>query len=135
MNLDNICAAWAPRLLSVLRIMSALVILQYGLTKLFGFPHSEDLSFQPAFSLYWDAAIFEFVGGTLVLVGLFTRYAAFVLSGETAAAYFIDHAPNGFFPMLNDGDLPVMFCFVFLYIAAAGAGPWSIDALLRKTKT
>jgi putative oxidoreductase len=132
MKLDDICAAWAPRLLSVLRIISALVILQYGLTKLFGFPYSEDLSFQPAFSLYWDAAIFEFVGGTLLLIGVFTRYAAFVLSGETAAAYFIDHAPHGFFPMLNDGDLPVMFSFVFLFIAAAGAGPWSVDALLKK---
>jgi len=132
MNLDAICAAWAPRLLSVLRIISALVILQYGLTKLFGFPYSEDLSFQPAFSLYWDAAIFEFVGGTLLLIGLFTRYAAFVLSGETAAAYFIDHAPHGFFPLLNDGNLPVMFCFVFLYIAAAGACPWSVDSLLKR---
>ena len=132
MNLDDICAAWTPRLLSVLRIVAALVILQYGLTKLFGFPYSEDLSFQPAFSLYWDAAIFEFVGGMLVLIGLFTRYAAFVLSGETAAAYFIDHAPHGFFPMLNDGDLPVLFSFVFLFIAAAGAGPWSVDALLKK---
>jgi putative oxidoreductase len=133
MTLDQICMAWAPRLLSVLRIMTALVILQYGLTKLFGFPYLEDLSNQPAFSLYWFAAIFEFVGGTLVLIGLFTRYAAFILSGETAAAYFIDHAPNGFFPLQNDGNLPVLFCFVFLYLAAAGGGPWSADALLRRS--
>ena len=134
MTLDQICETWAPRLLSVLRIMTALVILQYGLTKLFGFPYLEDLSNQTAFSLYWDAAIFEFVCGTLVLIGLFTRYAAFILSGETAFAYFIDHAPNGFFPLQNDGNLPVMFCFVFLYLAAAGGGPWSLDALLKSRR-
>jgi putative oxidoreductase len=132
MRLDDICAAAAPHLLSLLRIVAALVILQFGLTKLFGFPYLEGLSNQPAFSLYWFAAIIELVGGTLVLIGLFTRYAAFVISGEMASAYFIEHAPQGFFPLLNDGSLAVMFCFVFLYLAAAGAGPWSIDALRRR---
>jgi len=132
MNLDAICAAWAPRLLSVLRIIAALVFLQYGLTKLFGFPYLEGLSNQPAFSLYWIAGCIELVGGTLVLIGLFTRYAAFILSGEMAFAYFIDHAPHGFFPLLNEGNDAVLFCFIFLYLAARGGGPWSVDAVLGK---
>jgi putative oxidoreductase len=132
MKLDELCAAWAPRLLSVLRIVTALVILQFGLTKLFGFPYFEGLSNQPAFSLYWVTALIELVFGTLVLIGLFTRFAAFILSGEMAFAYFIEHAPQNFFPLLNEGNLAVMFCFVFLYLAAAGGGPWSVDALLTK---
>src|SRR5437868_14854350 len=132
MNLDAICAAWAPRLLSVLRIIAALVFLQFGLTKLFGFPFLQGLSNQPAFTLYWFAGVIELVGGTLVLIGLFTRYTAFILSGEMAFAYFIDHAPHGFFPLLNEGNDAVLFCFVFLYLAVAGGGPWSVDALLRK---
>jgi putative oxidoreductase len=132
MSIDAICAAAGPHLLSALRIVAALVILQFGLTKLIGFPYFEGLSNQPAFSLYWCAGVIELIGGTLLLIGLFSRCAAFVLSGEMAFAYFIDHAPHSFFPLLNDGSLAVLFCFVFLYLAAAGGGPWSVDALRTK---
>jgi putative oxidoreductase len=135
MNLDALLAAWTPRLLSILRIVAALVILQFGLTKLFGFPYLKDLSNQPVLSLYWCAGVIELVGGTLMLLGLFTRCAAFVLSGEMAFAYFIDHAPHSFFPLQNEGSLAVLFCFVFLYLAAAGGGPWSVDALLKRNTT
>ncbi len=131
-KIDELCAAWSPRLLSVLRIATALVILQYALTKLFGFPYFEGLSNQPAFTLYWFTGVIELVFGTLVLAGLFTRFAAFILSGEMAFAYFIEHAPHNFFPLLNEGNEAVLFCFSFLYLAAAGGGPWSIDALLRR---
>jgi putative oxidoreductase len=130
-KLDELCAAWAPRLLSLLRFIAALVILQYALTKLFGFPYFEGLSNQPAFTLYWFTGVIELVFGGLTLVGLFTRFAAFILSGEMAFAYFIEHAPHSFFPLLNEGNEAVLFCFIFLYFAAAGGGPWSIDALLR----
>ena len=132
MKLEEVYALLSPRLLSVLRIVSALVILQFGLTKLFGVPYFEGLSNQPAFSLFWFAGIIEFAGGLLLLLGLFTRPAAFVLSGEMAFAYFIEHAPQNFFPLLNEGNLAVMFCFVFLYLAAAGGGSWSVDALRRR---
>ena len=130
-KLDELCATWAPRLLSVMRFITALVILQYALTKLFGFPYLEGLSNQAPLSLYWITGVIELVFGTLVLIGLFTRFAAFILSGEMAFAYFIDHAPHNFFPLLNEGNEAVLFCFSFLYLAAAGGGPWSIDALLR----
>ena len=127
--MNDFCAAWSPRLLSVLRIISGLLILQFALSKLFGFPFLEGLSNQKAFSLYWFAAIIELVGGALLLVGLYTRCAAFVLSGEMAFAYFIEHAPHNFFPLLNDGSLAVLSCFTFLYFAVAGGGAWSVDAL------
>jgi putative oxidoreductase len=131
-KIDELCATWSPRLLSVLRIVTALVILQYALTKLFGFPYFEGLSNQPAFTLYWFTGVIELVFGMLVLAGLFTRFAAFILSGEMAFAYFIEHAPHNFFPLLNEGNEAVLFCFSFLYLAATGGGPWSIDALLRR---
>jgi putative oxidoreductase len=131
MKLDEIRAAWAPQLLSILRIIAGLVILQFGLTKLFGFPYYQALSNQPVLSLYWCAGLIELIGGALLLLGLFTPCAAFVLSGEMAFAYFIEHAPVSFFPLQNEGSLAVLFCFVFLYLAAAGGGPWSIDALRR----
>jgi len=133
-KLDELCATWAPRLLSLLRFMTALVILQYALTKLFGVPYLEGLANQPAFSLYWFTGVIELVLGTLVLLGLFTRYAAFILSGEMAFAYFIEHAPHNFFPLLNEGNEAVLFCFTFLYLAAAGSGPFSLDAALRQNK-
>jgi putative oxidoreductase len=130
-KLDQLCAAWAPRFLSVLRIITALVILQYALTKLFGFPYLQSLANQPAFSLYWFTGVIELVLGGLTLLGLFTRFATFIFSGEMAFAYFIEHAPHNFFPLLNEGNEAVLFCFIFLYLAAAGGGPWSLDALLK----
>ena len=133
-KLDELCAAWAPRLQSLLRIIAALVFLQFGLTKLFGFPYLDGLSNQPAFSLFWFAAIIETVGGALMLVGLFTRATAFILSGEMAFAYFIEHAPQSFFPLQNDGNQAVLFCFVFLFFAAAGGGPISLDTVLQRAR-
>ena len=133
-KLDQFCAAWAPRLSSLLRFVAALVILQYALTKLFGFPYLEGLANQPPFSLYWITGVIELVFGGLMLIGLFTRFAAFILSGEMAFAYFIEHAPHSFFPLLNEGNEAVLFCFIFLYFAAGGGGPWSVDALLSRNK-
>ena len=120
---------WAPRILSVLRIVLGLVLLQYGLAKLFGWPAVSMFEDLPWFSLFGIAGMFELVGGTLLILGLFTRPVAFILSGEMAAAYFIEHFPHSFFPVQNAGDLPVTLCFTFLYLAFAGGGPWSLDAV------
>lgn len=123
---------WAPRLLSVLRIMSGLLLLQHGTGKLLKFPAG---AVPPTFTLNsmpGYAGIIELVCGILLVIGLFTRPAAFLASGMTAVAYFYAHAPQGFFPILNRGELAVLYCFVFLYIAAAGAGPWSIDAQRKR---
>jgi putative oxidoreductase len=123
-------AAWSPRLLSVLRIMTGLLILEYGTAKILSFPEWEYAKGLPVLSLVGIAGLIELIAGTLVTVGLLTRLAAFILSGEMAFAYFIQHAPNSFFPMLNEGVAAVLFCFVFLYLAAAGGGPWGLDAAL-----
>jgi putative oxidoreductase len=120
----------APYVLSILRIMAALLFLQHGLSKFFGFPLTMDPF--PAFSMEWFAALIEFAGGLLVTLGLFTRAAALIMSGEMAIGYFLFHAPQGFFPILNHGDAAILYCFVFLYLVFAGAGPWSLDALLWK---
>ena len=130
-DLENKLSAWAPRLLSVMRIIVAFTFMAHGTQKLFGFPPSD----RPApalMSLGGIAGILEFVGGLLLLVGLFTRPVAFVLSGLMAVAYFMAHAPRGFWPIVNQGELAVVYCFVFLYLAAAGGGPWSLDAILRR---
>lgn len=123
-------SVWAPRMLSVLRIMTALIFLAHGSQKLLNFPASD---FSPvAFTLPWIAGVLELFGGALLVAGLFTRPVAFVLSGLMAVAYFMAHAPQSFFPALNGGDAAILFSFVFLYIVFAGAGPWSVDALLKK---
>jgi putative oxidoreductase len=127
MQLQNAAARWQPRLLSILRIMAALLLLQHGTAKLFGFPHVSMFDGLRLFSLVGVAGILEFFGGILLLLGLFTRPVAFILSGEMAAAYFIAHAQKGFFPILNGGELAVLYCFVFLYLAAAGGGALSLD--------
>ena len=118
------------RALAILRIVSAFLLIQHGTSKLFGFPHVAYFDNLQIFSLMGAAGIIEFVGGLFLLAGLFTRPVAFVLSGELAFAYFIGHAPKGHFlsPMLNDGESAVLFCFVFLFLAAVGAGAWSVDA-------
>ena len=123
--------AWQS--LSVLRIMSGLLILQHGVTKYLNFPVSRfnNTSIQ---SMSGVAGVFELVCGALVVIGLLTRPAAFLLSGAMAVAYFYSHAPGGFYPILNGGELAVLYCFVFLYLAAAGAGPWSLDRFLRGDK-
>jgi putative oxidoreductase len=132
MDITAIGAVWAPRILSVLRIVGGLLLLQYGLAKLFSWPAVKMFENLPWLSLYGVAGMFELIGGTLLILGLFTGPVAFVLSGEMAAAFFIEHFPRSFFPLLNHGDLAVILCFTFLYLAIAGGGPWSLDALLRK---
>jgi len=122
---------WAPRVLSILRIVVGLVLLQYGLAKLVGWPAVKMFQDLQWFSLFGIAGMFELVGGTLLILGLFTRPAAFILSGEMAAAYFIEHFPHSFFPIQSEGDLAVTLCFTFLYLSFAGGGPWSLDAFLR----
>jgi putative oxidoreductase len=130
-TVESIGSTWAPRLLSVLRIVVGLLFLEHGTSKLFGFPATAGAGDVVLLSLVGLSGILEFVGGLLMTVGLFTRLTAFVLSGEMAFAYFIAHAPKGFFPQLNHGEPAIFYCFTFLYFAAAGAGPWSIDARRR----
>ena len=126
--------AWTPRMLSVLRIMAALLFLQYGLSKYFAFPANPPANFHMV-SLLGLAGAIELIGGLLLLAGLWSRQAAFIMSGEIAVAYFMRRAPNGFFPQVNGGGLEVLFCFVFLYLCFAGPGPWSADALRRPAAT
>jgi len=130
MTTDRLQTEWAPRVLSVLRIVAALIFFEHGSAKLLGFPPSD---FSPeVLSLPWIAGVLELVGGALLVVGLFTRPTAFVLSGLMAVAYWMAHAPQSIHPLLNGGNAAILFCFVFLYIAFAGGGPWSLDALLRR---
>jgi putative oxidoreductase len=127
-------ASWralAPHFLSLLRIVAALLLLEFGTMKILGFPPS-DFANVPLLSKYGIAGVLELVGGALLAVGLFTRPVAFILSGEMAFAYFIEHAPRGFYPALNGGLAAVLFCFVFLYLSAAGGGPWSLDRIIRR---
>ncbi|HEX3115776.1 MAG TPA: DoxX family protein [Bradyrhizobium sp.] len=124
---------WAPRILSLLRIVLGLVLLQYGLAKLFGWPVVRMFANVQWYSLWGIAGMFELVGGTLLILGLFTRPVAFILSGEMAAAYFIEHFPHSYLPILSAGDLAVSLCFAFLYISFAGGGPWSLDAMRQTT--
>jgi putative oxidoreductase len=123
---------WTPRLLGVMRIVIGLLFLQHGSAKLFGVPHVAMFDGVQLFSLMGFAGILELVGGALIALGLFTRPAAFLLSGEMAVAYFIAHAPKGFLPVLNQGELAVVYCFIFLYLAIAGAGAYSIDSAREK---
>jgi putative oxidoreductase len=124
---------YSAPLLSVLRIISALLFMAHGTSKLLGFPPTEMFASPPEpMTLIWFAGVLEIVGGALLALGLFTRPVAFVLSGEMAAAYFIGHASQAFWPVQNGGDAAILYCFLFLYFAAAGGGPWSLDAIRRK---
>ena len=124
---------WTPFFLSLLRIIAAFLFIPSGTMKLFGWPIPMPAGNEAVFmSQIWIGGVLEFVGGMLLLVGLCTRPVAFLLSGMMAVAYFQFHAPGGFWPVVNGGALAVMFCFVWLYFSAAGAGPLSLDALLRK---
>ena len=128
--IEFISQRWAPRLLSVLRIVTAFLFMAHGAQKLLGFP--APMTSPPALlSLIGLAGTLELVGGALLLVGLFTRPVAFILCGEMAFAYFMAHAGGGFWPLLNRGELAALYCFVFLYLAAAGGGPWSLDHAWR----
>ena len=128
MTLDDRLNQISPYVLSIVRIVVALLFLEHGSSKLLGFPPGG--SMPAAFTLGWFAGAIELIGGALLAVGLFTRLTAFILSGEMAFAYFLAHAPRGFFPILNHGDGAILFCFIFLYIAFAGGGAWTLDALL-----
>ena len=127
--MDRFLEAWQPRVLSVMRIVTAFLFMQHGGQKLLGFPGPPRAPFE-LFSLIGLAGILELFGGLLILVGLFTRPTAFLLSGFMAVAYFMVHAPRGFWTLLNAGELAVMYCFVFLYLSVAGGGEWSVDRIL-----
>jgi putative oxidoreductase len=132
MNFDAIGAAWAPRLLSILRIIAGLMLFEHGTAKLLKFPVVQSMANLNLSSLPGIAGFFELVGGALLLIGLFSRPVAFILSGLCAVAYFVAHAPRSLHPGLNGGELAALYCFVLLYLAAAGPGPWSVDAMRRK---
>lgn len=135
-KMNTLCLQWSPRLLSVLRIVTAFLFIQHGSMKLLGFPPSEAFAGVKLFSLIGFAGVLELFGGLLVLFGLFTRPVAFILSGQMAFAYFMAHAPHGFSPILNRGELAVLYCFVFLYLAVAGGGVWSVDQIRgRRSET
>ena len=134
MNTVALQSLWAPRVLSVLRIVTALIFMAHGTQKLFGFPVMPDGGLPPAFSFFWVGGVLEFVGGLMILLGLFTRPVAFLLAGEMAVAYWMFHAPQSFYPVLNGGDASILYCFVFLYLVFAGPGPWSLDAVLRQRR-
>jgi len=121
---------WSPQLLSVLRIMTGLLFLHHGTAKLLGFPTVE--YFAELDTMTAVSGVFELIGGLAIVIGLFTRPVAFILSGMMAVAYFLVHAGQSFFPLVNQGELAILLCFVFLYLAAAGPGPWSVDAMMSK---
>lgn len=131
-DLTSFSAQWAPRLLSVLRIVAAFLFLAHGSQKLFGFPSSGQAASGSLPPLMLVAGGLEFFGGLLLLLGLFTRPVAFLLSGQMAVAYFMSHAPQGFWPLLNRGESAALYCFLFLYFAAAGGGAWSLDTLRQR---
>ncbi len=131
-SIEATCQTWAPRLLSLLRIVVGLLFIEHGTSKFFAFPSGGETGTVTLFSLLGASGVLELVGGILLTLGLFARITAFILSGEMAFAYFIAHAPYSFFPLINRGEPAVVYCFLFLYMAAAGPGPWSIDAVRRK---
>jgi putative oxidoreductase len=131
---DSTIAAWTPRVLSIVRIVVALMFLEHGTQKFLDFPPSPNPG-PPLFSLIGVQGAIEIVGGCLLAAGFFTRCVAFVLSGDMAVAYFMSHAPRSFFPALNGGDAAILYCFIFLYLAFAGGGPWSVDAAMGRAKT
>jgi putative oxidoreductase len=127
-------ATWEPRMLSILRIMVGLLFMEHGTQKIFNFPPRPNASAFALFTLVPGlAGVLELGGGILIALGLFTRPVAFILSGEMAFAYFMAHAPRGFYPYNNGGSLAVLFCFVFLYLFVAGGGAWSLDRVLRRS--
>jgi putative oxidoreductase len=125
---------WSPRVLAAVRIITALLFIEHGLMKLVAFPAAVPGLPTPLPGILVAAALIEIVGGALIAVGLFTRIAAFICSGEMAAAYFMFHAPQSFWPAMNQGDAAILYCFIFLYLAFAGAGAWSVDAYLPSSR-
>jgi len=131
MTADSLQTEWGPRVLSIVRIVAALIFMAHGTAKIFGFPDTGRDA--PEFmSQLWIGGWIEVIGGILLLLGLFTRPTAFILSGMMAVAYWQFHAPQNFHPQLNGGDAAILYCFIFLYMAFVGGGPWSLDAILRR---
>ena len=130
--MNETMAAWTPRALSVLRIITGLLIIQHGMAKLIGFPAVAAFANLQPLSLLGAAGFIELIGGALLVLGLLTQPAAFILAGEMAVAYFMVHAPRSFFPLINGGTLAIIYCFACLYLSTAGAGPWSLDATMKR---
>jgi putative oxidoreductase len=130
--MDQMFSRFQPAALSLLRFITGLLLFQFGVAKLLKFPAGTPFEKVELFSLIGTAGALELVLGGLLMVGLFSRIAAFILSGEMAFAYFISHYPRGFFPLLNNGTLAILFCFACLYLATAGGGPYSLDAVMGK---
>jgi putative oxidoreductase len=126
MNFSILPQSWSGPVLSIFRIMTGLLLLQHGTAKILGFP-AMDMFKDGVSGLTLASGLIELVGGVLIVIGLLTRVTAFILCGFMAVAYFMAHAPQGFFPILNGGKLAVLYCFAFLYLAVSGAGPWSVD--------
>ena len=129
---DKMLANSQPAALSLFRFITGLLLFQYGVAKLFKFPAGTMFEKVELFSLYGAAGTLELVLGGLLMIGLFTRIVAFILSGEMAFAYFMGHFPKGFFPVLNNGTAAILFCFACLYLATAGGGPYSVDEMRKK---
>lgn len=132
MAIETTLNSWASRILSVLRIFAGLELLQHGTAKILGFPAVPMFANVQITSLSGIGGVIELIGGVLFVIGLFTRPVAFILSGFTAAAYFIAHASKSFYPILNGGELAALYCFVFFYFVFSGPGPWSVDAARGK---
>jgi putative oxidoreductase len=132
-KINKTLAAGQPMVLSIFRIITGLLMFQYGVAKLLKFPTVPIFAKVEVLSLFGAAGMFELVFGGLLILGLLTRLAAFILAGEMAFAYFIEHFPRSFIPLLNGGNLAIMFCFACLFLACAGGGPWSLDAMMRKS--
>jgi putative oxidoreductase len=128
--MDTVLAQWAPRILSVLRIMTGLLFLEHGTAKLLAFPATANPG-PPLGSLLGAQGVIELVGGILLALGLLTRPVAFILAGDMAVAYFYAHAPRGFFPIANGGDGAILYCFIFLFLFFAGGGSWSVDEMRK----
>jgi len=133
-NGEGTFEVWAPRVLSILRIVAAFLFIFHGTAKLLHVPHQAQFDNVQLMSLIGIQGVIELVGGALLLIGLFSRPVAFILSGDMAVAYFMAHFRKSWLPLLNGGDLAVLFCFVFLYLFVAGPGPWSIDARMRRAR-
>ena len=132
-DFSHLRLVWEPRLLSISRIMIGLLFLEHGTAKVLDVPHQETHKIFDLLTLNPGAqGLIELIGGFLFAVGLFTRPVAFILAGDVAVAYFMAHAPRGFFPLLNGGELAIVYCFAFLYFWLAGGGEWSLDRLLGR---
>ena len=129
-KIDETTTHVSPYVLGIVRVVIALMFMEHGTSKLFGFP--VPTSTPDPFTLLWFAAIIEIVGGALLALGLWTRLAAFIMSGEMAIGYFMSHASHGFFPIANKGDAAALYCLIFLYFAFAVGGPWTIATVFRK---